>query len=391
MSERTKISLEALEILRGATCTGDKLHLNCEMLTGDQRPIYDEIKEILLRIGGKWRGGNSSAHIFEYYDPAPLLAALVSSGTMPPKNPTAFFPTPRAVIDILFTMANVNDWRPKMRILEPSAGTGAIVGAILAKGAELAERYGWGDEFDWQVDCCEFLDLNRAVLESKGYHMVGEDFLEYNPGAIYDAVLMNPPFSLPGDAMSWETHIRHAWGLLKPQGDLGAITPSGWPTHQNNRSKSFLDFVCEHGSAEAIDAGAFKDSGTGVSTMALGFVKSDLMRWREKPYNGHLNWHVWAAHVYVGNDREFYNRLQKVRIHHENMEDRAFEIRRIYDECALAAKRESYEPIRLGEGEHEQIRMDCETAWAQESGEAPPVKFETVPAISTGLFAMEAA
>lgn len=53
--------------------------------------LYKEINEVLTRLGGKWKGGRTKAHVFQE-DPSFLVEYVLSTAVMPPKNPDAFFP-----------------------------------------------------------------------------------------------------------------------------------------------------------------------------------------------------------------------------------------------------------------------------------------------------------
>src|SRR5215216_3385568 len=54
--------------------------------------LYRELNEVLIRLGGKWKGGRTNAHVFQE-EPTLLIEYVLSTGLMPPKNPEAFFPT----------------------------------------------------------------------------------------------------------------------------------------------------------------------------------------------------------------------------------------------------------------------------------------------------------
>ena len=126
------------------------------------------------------------------------------------------FPTPR---DLAQRVADLADIQPGERVLEPSAGTGAILGAMGGRmfahnpergevvavelNAKLAERL--RTEFPLtKVQCADFLQLNGDL------------------GA-FDRVLMNPPFENGADIK----HIQHALSMLKPNGRLVAICANG--------------------------------------------------------------------------------------------------------------------------------------------------------------------
>lgn len=246
-----------------------------------ERGFYEAVNDVLVRLGGKWNG-RKRLHLFPY-DVTAAYHAVLSTGILPPKNPTAFFPTPAPLVDDMLRLAELND---QFTVLEPSAGTGAIADAVRATGAA--------------VHCCEVLDLNRAALTAKGHQIVGGDFLAYNPGPTYDAVLMNPPFSLDGDKLAYITHIEHAWTLLKSGGVLVAIAPPGFTFRQDKRSQDFLQFVNEHGEWTRNPPGAFKESGTGIETVLIYARKSD-QGWRRGPYHGFSSWHAWAGALWAEN------------------------------------------------------------------------------------------
>lgn len=281
-----ELSRQAHDVLRLAWCEGNIIKLPPDQL---ERDIYEEVNEVLVRLGGKWKGGRTKGHVFSFYAPAPLLASVQATGIMPPKNPTAFFPTPAPIVADMLRAAEIEQWFEGARVLEPSAGTGGIADAIRAQRPDV------------EIDCCEVLDLNRAVLESKRYRVVAEDFLTWQPGAVYDAILMNPPFSVAGDKTAWATHLLHAWSLLRQDGYLVCIVPAALGFREDATHQAIQDLVATFGGTDAIPGGAFKDSGTGVATQMVWLRKEDLS-WQDRPYQGFPNWHQWALFLYVDNE-----------------------------------------------------------------------------------------
>jgi hypothetical protein len=290
MSER--LSPAAHAVLCSAWCEGNVIKLPPDQL---ERAVYEEVNEVIQRLGGQWK--TKKGHVFSFYDPAPLLAGIQSCGLMPPKNPTAFFPTPRAIIqDMLKTI----DYLPDTpRILEPSAGAGAIADALRAKYS------------DAEIDCCELLDLNRAILEQKGYTVVCEDFLDWQPGAVYDAIVMNPPFSVKADKTAWATHLLHAWSLLKEDGYLVCITPAAIEFRDDAAHRELRYLVAQYGGFEPIPAGAFKGSGTGVATCMVWLRRAD-QSWRDRPHQGWPNYHQWLLFLHIDNTREDTDKWQEL-------------------------------------------------------------------------------
>jgi len=246
--------------------TETAVKLTCKQL---DRADYAAVNEVLMRIGGKWNGSRK-AHLFPF-DPRPLFAAVVESGMMPAKNPLAFFPTPDAAGDKLFAMIK-EDCLPVSgaRVLEPSAGQGALVDAFRR----------WSES--WQIDCCEMNELNRRVLESKGVNLVGENFLEYRPDHKYDLIPMNPPFSVEGDKKAWITHIEHAWSMLADEGQIVAITPK-FDFQSDKKTVAFRELVSDYGSVLDVPAKAFVTSGTNIPTCCVHLHKTATPRERTEP------------------------------------------------------------------------------------------------------------
>jgi len=266
------------------------------------RTEYEAVNEVLSRLNGKWNK-KANAHIFPY-DPTSLIAAVIESRELPPKNPTAFFPTPAKIVDLMLDAINICDW-DNQRILEPSAGTGAIATAAKLRAPSAI------------IDCCEILDVNRNVLKAKGLSVVSNDFLSYTPDCLYDAILMNPPFSVEGDKLAYATHIIRAWDLLNYHGQIAAIVPRGWLSSENSkRIREFSEFVNEWMEFSPIHAGAFSESGTEVATMLI-YGQKERQPWRRCEYNGWNSYHSWNACLWMENDYETYMRARKA----DNIDD----------------------------------------------------------------------
>jgi len=113
-----------------------------------------------------------------------------------------FYPTPVNVIEKMLSLAQVE---PGMKVLEPSAGLGNICREAQKLGLEM--------------DCFEISPLLRRGLLLQGFKVIGEDFLNSRPTAIYDRILANPPFSRNGVAR----HTLHALDWLCPGGRLVTV------------------------------------------------------------------------------------------------------------------------------------------------------------------------
>lgn len=128
------------------------------------------------------------------------------------------FPTPAHVADRVVSLLGIE---PGDRVLEPSAGTGALIDAITRAGA--------------QPVTIDAVEVNGALAEQlirrPPYpHLFVRcgDFLEMNVGHLgdigrFDKVLMNPPFENGADIR----HVEHALSMLKGGGRLVAIMAYG--------------------------------------------------------------------------------------------------------------------------------------------------------------------
>jgi hypothetical protein len=255
-----------------------------------EREVYEEFNEVLVRLRGKWKRGKG--HVFPY-DPTVALQAVRASGVMPTKNPLAYFPTPidiaRGLVAELDAMAS----GVPRRMLEPSAGSGALIDAV---------RERWPDI---EVVAVEAEPLNAAMLRAKGYTVIEGDFLRIDVAGPFDLVSMNPPFAVDGDRNAWVAHLYRAWDLLDPAfGRLACIAPAGaWRQSERKPFPELRRWMTEVGAwLDVHDAGAFKDSGTGVATLSI-LARRCSPEARDLDHESEL---VWLA---VDNDRAWHERM----------------------------------------------------------------------------------
>jgi hypothetical protein len=241
-----------INVLESAAIEGNAVRLTSGQL---DRNVYLAVNEVLTRIGGKWTT-KAKAHLFPT-DPAPMLAHILATGQLPPKNKDllAYFPTPAAVARQMVLRADMDDI--DLFVLEPSAGTGAICDLIKHVYPSAA------------IHAVEIDAGRAAVLRAAGYTVDQADFLTHTTHHAYNRILMNPPFTAPGDALAYITHIERAYTMLSPGGRLVAIAPAGFTFRDDKRSRGFRDLVERNGSYAELEQDAFKSSGTGVNTVML--------------------------------------------------------------------------------------------------------------------------
>lgn len=187
-----------------------------------------------------------------------------------------YFPTPKHLLDRMMDFAQL---QPGMRVLEPSAGSGAIAECITEAGI--------------QPDCFELSPTLREILVRQGFKLIGDDFMATTPKPIYDRVLMNPPFGKGMDSY----HVERAFEWLNPGGRLISIVSCSYINYSSQKYQRFRSWLKLLGATELENpSGSFlkSDRRTNVETRMLVIDKPLLMRSRavrevmyeENPY-GH--------------------------------------------------------------------------------------------------------
>lgn len=173
-----------------------------------------------------------------------------------------FFPTPAALVARVLEEGRVGTpsrWSgdyPKLSILEPSAGRGAI-----ALPAAQAGHH---------VTAVEIQPAHAAALRDAAafQRVICGDFLELTPEQTgrFDRVLMNPPFDRGRDV----DHVTHAIRFLAPGGRLVAIMAAGVEFREDRKTADFRAMVERFGGTfQDLPAGSFSESGTNVNTVLL--------------------------------------------------------------------------------------------------------------------------
>lgn len=156
------------------------------------------------------------------------------------------FTTPPELAERMADMLCIDE---ESHVLEPSAGTGVLIDAIIDTGCEITAC-------EISTDLCEGLynKVNNVLnCDFMDVHLVRE--------TRYDAVIMNPPFSMCRDIK----HIKRAYRMLREGGQLVAICGNGG--FQNKQLKPWVE---ERGGIwEVLPEGTFKQSGTMVNTVLI--------------------------------------------------------------------------------------------------------------------------
>lgn len=186
-------------------------------------------------------------------DAAPRDVDVRSKAGLPALN-LSFYPTPGPVVDVLLHDLYIG---AKPRVLEPSAGTGAIAAPMVARG--------------WQVEAVEIDPARVAALgRIRGLRVLPGNFLQMPPRPEFDAVLMNPPFY----GTHWMEHVVHAFDWLKPGGVLRAVLPATAEIAETPKHDEFREWATARSPYgrlrfRELPAESFAASGTRISTVVL--------------------------------------------------------------------------------------------------------------------------
>ncbi len=250
---------ERLEAFRGmnplqrsiSLCTVSGSVVILPPINGSPLPNYKEVREALINAGGKYK---SNTFVFQG-DAQPYIDRLLSGESVNIKKEFQFFETPQEIANFMVSKADLS---PDKLVLEPSAGRGSIVKAILKNTPELC------------VHAFELMDANQSELKQiKDCILLGDDFLtapNTNHYLSFDRIIANPPFTKNQDI----DHVRKMWEVLKPGGRIVTCTSKHWEHSNNKKEKAFREWLQEIGATvHPIEAGAFKESGTMVGTNIL--------------------------------------------------------------------------------------------------------------------------
>jgi hypothetical protein len=237
------------------------------------RKLYVDVNKVLANLGGSWNT-KLKAHVFPG-DPREALAQVLESGNAPraPKTVDGFVATPyELAYEICRNDAGIDDLEPTARVLEPSAGTGVFVKAMRELNLDVTivavepnpDRAG------------RIPDGPRIFVESVEL----ETFAATYPGVrsfreLFDSIVMNPPFAVPGNPTLWVDHVELAYGLLKPGGRLTAIVPAGFKFREDKKPRRIRELIETYGGWRSLPDNSFGESGTGVNTCLIWIERPD--------------------------------------------------------------------------------------------------------------------
>lgn len=253
------LTAEAIAVLGSIDLDGGIARITTGKL---ERPVYVEVNAALESLGGKWNK-KQKGHLFA--DPADLterLEALVLAGhfvnPQDMKKLLGWFATPKAVVERVHELAGLDQLQPGARLLEPSAGEGALLEGLDGIGLATVAV---------ELDLGRIETLRKALSCTK---VIAGDFLCFSTnelGGRFDRIIANPSFQKQADL----DHVRHAFGMLKPGGRLISIMAGSVKWRDNAKTKAFREEMLEpHGSiVEELPRGTFAESGTDVNAVIV--------------------------------------------------------------------------------------------------------------------------
>lgn len=242
------IDTDVAEVLKRASANPTTIKLPAEQL---DRKLYTRVNKVLEALGGKWNR-SQQVHVFpQWIDAHQELVYALGDGYVLVSD-DSFFPTPPELVNYLIGHARLDH---EHRVLEPSAGEGALADAI--------NDHVWSP----QIVLVEINEQRCKVLRDKGYlNVISADFLQigFNHDG-FDRVVMNPPFERAREV----DHVNHAYGLLRPDGRLVSIMSNGITFRDDSKYRDLRELVETYGSIHPNPPGSFKPAGTAVNTVIV--------------------------------------------------------------------------------------------------------------------------
>lgn len=249
-----------------------------------ERKLYTKFKKHMEVHGFKWKGGNTKSFVpTEGVTAQDALDHAINEPDEDLKQKYQFFPTPEPMVKDLLYFAEIwpenilSDDRT-IRILEPSAGRGAILDGIVEKLSDVVDRLNSKGAPLVELYACELWDVNRKHLE-KYYpyvKIIGNDFLKLGPeyDNFFDFVIANPPFTGNQDII----HCSKMHEVINSNGRVTSITSTTWLRNTDKKSTTFRTYIDEVARTSGYNSyqNAFIESGTAIQTLILYFEKEPI-------------------------------------------------------------------------------------------------------------------
>ncbi|WP_306211088.1 methyltransferase [Actinoplanes sp. RD1] len=254
------------EALTGARIDGTRVHLTQQLPPED----YRQVASVLATLGGIWSPTQRATLFPDGSDPHTLITATLAKGVVPlhPRAAEGWVRTPDDLADDLCAYPNSDlaELPAGSAVLEPSAGIGSLVAAMLRANPHLDVAA--VEPHPSRASVCAALDpaitVHAETFEAFAARTTAT-------GLRYAAIVMNPPFAVPHDKSIWVEHLRLAWHLLAPGARLVCVVPASIAT--GPRYTDTRAFVEHHGRHQPMPFEAYKPSGTTFATRLVTLTK----------------------------------------------------------------------------------------------------------------------
>lgn len=174
------------------------------------------------------------------------------------ENLRDFFPTnSHTAHRVIARAAQALEGKEQQYFLDPSAGKGDLAQAI-------QRRWPRG-----KVDCIEPVPELATLLMSKGFTVVGYDWLDYSGVCYYDAIVINPPFS------AGVHHLLKAWDFLHSGVIVCLLNQETINNPYSIERQRLTTIINQHGEVESLGPAFASDSErtTGVHIAMVTLTK----------------------------------------------------------------------------------------------------------------------
>lgn len=203
-----------------------------------------------------------------------LLRAEIAHSEIPQRTTYGFVPTPDHIAEMIVEghagFSELGTYREASSVLDPSGGNGALILAMLDHNPDVHVT-----TIEPHPERVAVLERIAAITGRVTVHAgTFEEFYATNPQARFEAVIMNPPFSVPGYKDLWMRHVKMAHALTLPGGRVTAIVPGSY----GNQGRKFAEFHAwaeeQRAYFEELPAGTFTLK-AGVLTVPVPIVRAD--------------------------------------------------------------------------------------------------------------------
>ena len=133
--------------------------------------------------------------------------------------------------NVVNQMMQFIDFKEGDSILEPSAGYGDLLDHIMVGDyIKLLQSV---------TDCIELNKERREILRSKGYKLIGSNFLEFEIDKLYDWII-----AAPNSVGSIDIeHVIRMFRFIKIGGTIVSLMDPIWMTGEEDIHKKFREFI----------------------------------------------------------------------------------------------------------------------------------------------------